>query len=189
MLEKSRKTRNSKWTEEKIFAAIDLFIVDNMRLPYVKELDKKNNLPTHSSISNRFGLTVTKFYETYYKDYIYQCESTKYHYRSLDYWIDNFKTQYINLNCPTMKEYDKFHSRDTPSSRHLIYMCKLNNWNELLDLCGFKIKGQNIYSTKKTKRKNNNKKYRVTFNHSKDVTVDAIQQNNKQLNDIINNIF
>ena len=76
-----------------------------------------------------------------------KCPSSVYHYHDTEYWIKNFKEQYIKNNHPTQLQYDKLRDKHTPCTRHIIKLSGYKNWNELLYNCGFKIIGQNENST------------------------------------------
>lgn len=135
------------WSEKAIFDAFDQYILDYGHLPSKAELSNNKNIPTHSTVKNRFNMTLEKFFEKYYGNYIKKCNSRVYGRFDKDYWINNFKEQYVKQDCPSMSEYDKNRNKGTPMSRHLIKICGFKNWNELLFYCGFKLHGSNNNST------------------------------------------
>ncbi len=160
MQEKSRKSRNSKWTEKRIFETINLFIEKNGRLPYIRELDDCNSLlPTHQSIKNRFRMTVSLFYNTYYSEYTCLCKSYVYHLNSTKYWLEDFKTQYKNMDYPSQEKYDKQRKENTPSSQHLIKLCGYENWSEMIKNCGLIKK----------------KELNITISHNKNISEDELK--------------
>lgn len=149
-----KKERNSKWTRKNIFNAIDTFLAEHHQLPSPRTLDRTPNLPTHTSIKNRFGINVMEFYETYYTENIYLCQSRIYHYQSVEYWVNNFKEQYVKLNYPTMEEYDHNRDKGTPCSRHLIKLTKTKSWNEFIYSQGFDVKLRSASDARQNKFQN-----------------------------------
>ncbi len=135
-----KKTRNSKWTQEKIFLAIDEYIKENNCLPSTKALENNPKLPNHASVKNRFGITVIEFYQKYYPGMIYLCDSNVYHYHTKEYWLKQFKEHYLALNSPTLEQYDKLRNSNTPSISHLIKISRAKNGSDLLKICGLKTK-------------------------------------------------
>ena len=172
----------SHWSRDAIFDAIDQYILEHNCLPNNRTLNDNSNLPTHSTIKNRFGLTTEEFYNMYYSDYIRKCKSRTYHYQTVEFWINDFKIQYVKLNYPSMREYDKQREPNTPCSRHLVKMLGLDTWNELLDFCRFEIKGQNVNSKVKPK-------IEKTIKHVKIVTlqsdIEKLRKINNELQQII----
>lgn len=131
----SKKIRNSKWTKEKIFAAINNYIEKNNCLPSMKTLENNPQLPNHTSIKNRFGITVINFYQTYYPEMIHLCNSNIYHYHTKEYWLSQFKEQYSALNFPTLEQYDKLRNPNSPSLSHLIKIAEVKKKSDLLKIC------------------------------------------------------
>lgn len=140
------------WSDKTIFDAFDQYILEHNCLPSRTEIKLNSKIPTHPTIKNRFGLTLEEFYQKYYCDYINKNPSRIYHYQSVDYWLDNFKKQYIKNNYPPQKQYDALREDNTPSSRHIIKIAGYKNWNELLYYCGFKMHGHNNKSTIKVRK-------------------------------------
>jgi hypothetical protein len=173
----------SHWSDKAIFDAFDQYILDNCRLPSRNEIINNPKLPTHSTVKNRFGITLQEFYKKYYSQYIKKCPSRVYHYQSTEYWIENFKEQYIKNDYPTQKNYDLLREKDTPSSRHIIKLSSSKNWNELLYNCGFEVHGQNINSTILIQR--NKTKFTVTPIRNIDVNEEQIKEINTHLQSII----
>lgn len=172
----------SHWSRDAIIDSIDQYILEHNHLPTNRILNDSTNLPSHSTIKNRFGLTVKEFYNIYYPNYIRKCESRTYHYQTVEYWVNDFKEQYIKLNYPSMREYDKQREDNSPCSRHLVKMLKLGSWNELLLFCGFKIKGQNSNSKIKPKRTKTIKKVKI-INLQSDI--EKLRQINKELQKVL----
>ena len=171
------------WSKKTILDAFDQYILEHNKLPSKSEIKDNPKIPTHSTIKNRFGLTLQNFYKEYYGDYIKKCPSRVYHYQSVDFWINNFKEQYIKNDYPTQREYDLLRDKNTPSSRHLVKISGYKNWNELLDNCGFEIHGQNCNSTIILSKKEFS--YNVNFVRNKNVNENQIKEINDSLQKII----
>ena len=172
------------WSDKAIFDAFDQYILDNNCLPSRNEIINNPKLPTHPTVKNRFGITLQEFYKKYYNQYIKKCPSRVYHYHTTDYWIDNFKEQYVKNNCPTQKKYDLLREKDTPCSRHIIKLNGSKNWNELLYDCGFEVQGQNRNSTVLVAKKKT--KFTVTSVRNIDINEEQIKEVNARLQSIIN---
>lgn len=173
------------WSDKTIFDSFDQFILENGCLPGRSEIRNNPKLPTHSTVKNRFGLTLEEFYLKYYSQYIKQCPSRVYHYQNETYWINNFKEQYVKNNYPTQRNYDLLRDENTPCSKHIIKISNSKNWNDLLYNCGFEVKGQNIHSTILPRKKI--VKYTITSTRNKNVNEDQIKNINKRLQIIIQN--
>ena len=131
--------RKTKWNNEKIFVAFDNFIEQNGRLPKPEEIKMDKSLPSAQTVRKFFGLTIAEFYKKYYADHVHLCDSRKYHYNSTDYWIENFKEQYIRNNYPPQYKYDMLRDSKTPSSHNLIKISGQKTWINFLHFCGFDI--------------------------------------------------
>lgn len=131
------------WSKKAVFDAIDQYILDNNKFPSKKEIEQNPNLPKHSTIRNRFGLSMKEFRLQFYPDFLNKCNSRIYWASSAEDWELFFKQQYKELNYPTMAQYDKLRIKNTPSARHIAKICNCKTWNELLHKCGFPIIGQN----------------------------------------------
>lgn len=167
------------WSDKTIFDVFDQYVLEHNCVPSRSEIKNNPNIPTHSTIKNRFGITLEEFYLKYYPNYIKKCDSTRYHYHSFNYWLDNFKLQYVKNNYPTQSQYNKLRDQNTPCSRHIIRMSKYNNWNELLIGCGFKVKGYNKNSTIAKQR--DRPKFSVNVSRSTDIDFERINNIKEQL--------
>ena len=170
-------------SDKTIFDAFDQYILDNNRLPGKSDIANNPKLPKHPTIKNRFGLTMEQFYFKYYKQYVKKCPSSVYHYQGAEYWIENFKEQYIKNNYPTQDKYNALRDKHTPCSRHIIKICGFKNWNELLHNCGFKVLGQNDNSTILKEEKKIN--YTVSSIRNISINGEQIKEINEHLQSII----
>lgn len=138
------------WSENTIFDAFEQFIIDNGRVPNCSDLDYKN-LPSHPTIENRFKMSAREFIDRYYGDKIVKkkCNSNIYYNHTKEYWINDFKTQYEQLNRPNMIQYNKLRRNGTPCTSTLVNLCGLKNYSELIKFCGYNRAKNKIFKKEK----------------------------------------
>lgn len=131
--------RPQKWTEDAIKQVFDGFINKYGRLPTMQEMYVKyrGQFPRPLSVKISLGITLGKFFDTYYATFNHRCCSRVYGKISKEYWIDNFKTQFVRLGMPSREQYDKNRDNDTPGSQTLLKIAEIPTWRMLLDVCGF----------------------------------------------------
>lgn len=129
------ESKNRLWTKKGVFDAIEQFKLDNSgRVPHAREFDSIGFLPTHTSIKNLFHMTVNEFLDEYYPD---KMKTFMYKNKSYKYWLEDFRTAYLEMNKGryVMQEaYDKRRNLGSPHSRTLMRLLKLNSYSELLEL-------------------------------------------------------
>lgn len=55
-----------------------------------------------------------------------------------EYWVQNFKSQYIKLNYPIESKYNALRDPKTPNTQTIAKMIGVTTWAEVLNYCGFK---------------------------------------------------
>ena len=131
--------RPTKWTEIAIRQSFDAFIQEHGRLPTKEEMYKKyaGKFPRPNSVKITMGVTIGKYLELNYNEYLHRCESRIYSKRTKEYWVENFKKQYMQFGEPIKEDYDKLRASGTPNSKTLKKIVGVLTWNELLEYCGF----------------------------------------------------
>ena len=131
--------RATKWTETAIKQAFDDFINQHDRLPTRQEMYGRYNgrFPRPLSVKLSLGITLGEYLETNYTTFLHRCQSKRYNRMTVDYWIENFKSQYIKFGKPPQEKYDQMRDKNTPNSKTLTNIVGVANWNELLIHCSF----------------------------------------------------
>lgn len=131
--------RPTKWTKEAIDKAFDDFVKQHGRLPTKDEMygKYKGSFPWPLSVKTAGGMTVREYFETYYARYLNRCRSKVYSQRTKEYWVKDFKTQYINYGCPSEDEYNRRRRPNTPNTQTFAKIIGVVTWGEVLDYCGF----------------------------------------------------
>lgn len=143
------RTRRSKWTDGTIRNAIERFIEEYGRPPKIKELDKYDWLPTHSSISNRFDMNPGDWMiENYPSDSIsWKCRFKSF---TKEDYMTLFISEYTRLMPESKLAYNANRTHNTPSWEYIAKVLGVNTWNELKELCGVnfltKRKGSKSFS-------------------------------------------
>ena len=136
---KEVKMRPRKWTETAIQQAFDDFVKTHNRLPTKQEMYEKYNgkFPRPLSVKLTLGMTLSEYFKTNYITYFNRCQSRVYGRMPKEYWIDDFKKQYIQYGCPVECLYNKLRNPQTPNTQTLAKIIGVTNWCEILDYCGF----------------------------------------------------
>ena len=145
--------RPTKWTKSAIKQAFDDFIKQHDRLPTKQEMYDEDNgkFPRPLSAKLTLGITLGEYLQTNYTTYLYKCQSRIYGKMTKEYWIEDFKKQYIQYGRPVETEYNKLRNSNTPNTQTLAKIINVNTWGELLDYCGFtkeeqtKLSGELIF--------------------------------------------
>ena len=93
--------------------------------------------PRPNSVKITMGMTIGTYLELNYNEYLHRCQSRLYCKRTKEYWVENFKKQYIQFGKPTKEQYDKLRASGTPNSKTLTRIVGVSTWNKLLEHCGF----------------------------------------------------
>ena len=129
--------RPTKWTETAIKQAFDGFIEKHDRLPTREEMYKSaGQFPRPKSVEITLGITLGTYLELNYGEYLHRCKSRIYNKMTREYWIENFKQQYIKFGKPIKDEYNRLRDAKTPNSTTLTRIVGVVTWNDLLEYCG-----------------------------------------------------
>lgn len=131
--------RPRKWTETAIQQAFDDFVKTHNRLPTKQEMYEKYNgkFPRPLSVKLTLGMTLNEYFKTNYITYFNRCQSGVYGRMPKEYWIENFKKQYIQYGCPVECLYNKLRNPQTPNTQTLAKIIGVSTWGEVLNYCGF----------------------------------------------------
>ena len=131
----------TKWTETAIKQAFDNFVNKYDRLPTKHEMYEKYKceFPRPLSVKKSLGITIGEYLEKNYSTYLHKCQSRIYGRMSKEYWVEDFKKQYIQLNKPDREAYNKLRTPGTPSAITLTRIVGVPTWTDLLEYCGFPI--------------------------------------------------
>lgn len=128
-----------KWTETAIRRTFDGFIKQYDRLPTKQEMYEKYNgkFPRPSSVKLTLGITLDKYLQTNYITYYKRKQARVYGVMPDEYWIEDFKKQYIEYGKPTESIYNELRNPQTPNTQTLAKIIGVVTWHEVLDYCGF----------------------------------------------------
>ena len=137
---KEVKMRPKKWTEPAIRQAFDGFIKKYNRLPTKQEMYEKYNgeFPRPLSVKITTGITIGEYLRKNYTIYYKRKQARVYGIMPDEYWIDDFKKQYIEYGCPTEIMYNKLRNPKTPNTQTLAKIMGVTTWREVIEYCGLK---------------------------------------------------
>lgn len=135
---KGAKMRPRKWTKPAIQQAFDGFIKQHNRLPTNYEMYEKYNgkFPRPLSVKLTLGATLEEYLRENYTTYYKRKQARIYGAKSDEYWIEDFKIQYIKFDKPSEKAYNKFREPNTPNTKTIAKIIGVTKWNEVLEYCG-----------------------------------------------------
>ena len=135
-----QETPGVSWTEASIYDAIEQFRIDhNGRLPNLSDFDKCRQLPSLSTIKNRFKITsVNKWLDERYPDreYIYR---GRYNGKSPFEWLEDFREQYLAMkdgDYVTEEEYNRLRKKGSPSTQTIMKLLKIHSYKGIICLLG-----------------------------------------------------
>ena len=138
-----QETPGVSWTEAAIYDAIEQFRIDhNGRLPNLSDFDKCRQLPSLSTIKNRFKVTsVNQWMDEHYPDreYIYR---GRYNGKSPFEWLEDFREQYLAMkdgDYVTEEEYNRLRKKGSPSTQTVQKLHKVNSFKEIIHLAGLDV--------------------------------------------------
>ena len=130
--------RPRKWTETAIRQAFDNFVKKHHRLPTKQEMYEKYNgqVPRPLSVKLTLGITTDEYLKKNYTTYYKRKQARIYGVMPDNYWIEDFKKQYIEYGCPTEKEYNQGRNPQTPNTKTIAKMIGVVTWYDVLKYCG-----------------------------------------------------
>ena len=131
--------RPRKWTEAAIKQAFDDFIKMYNRLPTKQEMYEKYNgrFPRPLSVKSTLGITLNRYLQDNYTTYFKRKQAKIYGKMPDEYWVENFKKQYIKCGKPIESAYNKLRNPKTPNTKTLAKIIGVTTWGEILEHCGF----------------------------------------------------
>lgn len=128
-----------KWTETAIQQAFDNFIKQYDRLPTKQEMYEEYNgqFPRPLSAKLTLGITLDKYLQINYTAYYERKQARVYGIMPKEYWIEDFKKQYIEYGYPTEETYNRIRSPQTPNTQTIAKMIGVVTWYDVLKCCGF----------------------------------------------------
>lgn len=146
------KAGKIKWTKDRVFDSVKKYIEENEFIS-ARVFDEVNMLPCHTVINTLFNMTAKEFLVRYFPENIFK---TKYHAKPKEYWMEEFKKEYMRINAYGMEDYNERRNRDLPCARTLCSLLGCSTYNEVLDLVGLEIVGDNEKSRVRRTKKSPN---------------------------------
>lgn len=130
--------RPRKWTETAIRQAFDGFVEKYNRLPTKQEMYEKYNgrFPRPLSAKLTLGMTLSKYLKLNYTTYLNRCQSSVYGRMPKEYWVEDFKKQYIKYGSPSEDRYNQIRSPQTPNTQTIAKIIGVGTWCDVLKYCG-----------------------------------------------------
>jgi hypothetical protein len=119
------------WVEAKILDAFEQWIEENGRAPSATVIDQSPDLPSHSIIMRRFGLSARAFLSAYFPDaarraYIHGCG-----YDTPEGWARVFRGEFIRIRASSGTDYNARRAKGTPRYNAVMRLLNLSSWAEL----------------------------------------------------------
>ena len=129
--------RRRKWTKTAINQAFDDFIAQHDRLPTREEMYQKGSckFPRPLSVKLEMGISIGDYFKSRYPEYLNRCNSRTHSKMPREYWIEEFKTKYIELDYPTEEKYNKSRNQGSPNSKTMAKIIGVKTWGEVLKYC------------------------------------------------------
>ena len=140
-----------KWTETTIKQAFDDFVRQHDRLPTKHEMYEIYNgdFPRTLTVKRNLGVTLNEYLKENYSKFFRRRQSKIYGLMPDEYWIEDFKKQYIEYGRPTEAVYDKARRPGTPNTQTLAKIMGVTTWREILDCCDLvekiELKGELVF--------------------------------------------
>jgi len=119
----------SHWSEAAIFDACDTWVQEHGELHMQAFISPQ--MPSHTAIKNRFGITARDFRDKYYPMNDVSTRS-RYYKRSVSDWNELFIKDFLRIRCTGQDDYNKRRNRELPTWNTMAAMNALKNWKELL---------------------------------------------------------
>lgn len=142
---------SASWTKKSIIDAIENYAIEHdKRLPYEKELNAKNHMPSNTVIYNKFGIkAIREFYAKYFPDFTTKAlYGTQYYDLTQEDFKNIFTKNYnrikneLQVKYVTNKLYNDYKDIETPWAETIMRNCNCATYSELLRLCNIKIESE-----------------------------------------------
>lgn len=119
----------SRWSRAAVFDACDTWVQEHGALHMQAFLSPQ--MPSHSAVKNRFGMTAREFRDKYYpmKDV---STRSRYCQRSVSEWNELFAEEFARIKCTGQRDYNKRRNRELPAWNTAAAMNGLKTWSALL---------------------------------------------------------
>ena len=121
----------SHWSEEAIFDACDTWVSEYGAL-HMRAFASPQ-MPSHTAIRNRFGMTAREFRDKYYPMKGISTGS-RYGKRGIAEWNGLFADEFHRIRCTGQRDYNRRRNHDLPTWNTMAGMNNCKTWNELLAL-------------------------------------------------------
>lgn len=129
----------SRWSREAIFDACDTWVQERGELS-VRAFASRQ-MPSHTVIQNRFGMTAREFRDRYYP-LSSPPAGGRYQKRGAEEWNALFIREFSRLGCTGQKDYNSRRDRGLPTWNTMAAMNGCGTWRQLLKLCGLETYGK-----------------------------------------------
>ena len=125
----------SHWSKEAIFDACDTWVSEHGEL-HMRAFASPQ-MPSHSAVKNRFGMTAREFRDQYYPMKDVSARS-RYYRRSIAEWNDLFADEFHRIGCTGQDDYNRRRNRELPTWNTVAGMNGCKTWSELLAILSLK---------------------------------------------------
>lgn len=130
--------RLMNWTQESVHETIKEWAAAHGRNPTVSDL-AETGMPKNCTIRKLFNMQASTFLRLYYPDSKKKIIS-KYYNLTKDDMLKIFRNEFIRLNAPTSKTYDKLRDKSTPSWTTVAKVVSDGSWYGLLREAEIEVK-------------------------------------------------
>lgn len=117
------------WTREAVFDACDTWVQEHGMLTL--RAFTSPDMPSHSSIKNRFGMTAREFRDRYYP-LTGAPIGSPYSGHSVDEWNRRFTEDFRAMGCTGQADYNRRRDRELPTWNTVAAMNGTGSWRQLL---------------------------------------------------------
>ena len=122
------------WSRAAVFDACEQYIAEHGHPLHLHDF-RSRELPSHTTIQNRFGISLREFRDTYYPlPYRKKPDPAAV--------TDEFRREYLRCGASGRREYDRKRRSGAPCAATVIRRAGLSGWRELLLRAGLPVSGR-----------------------------------------------